>query len=70
MNHILIVEDDTTLREGLAAALRNAAATTCTAADLAGARRILRERTFDLLLLDCNRKETASWRRWDTKGQI
>ncbi len=54
MKHILIVEDDTALREGLAAALQSAVVTTASAANLAEARRILRERTFDLLLLDCN----------------
>lgn len=54
MNHILIVEDDTPLREGLVTALRSDTTTTCTAADLAEARRILRVRSFDLLLLDCN----------------
>ncbi|MBQ9994858.1 MAG: response regulator transcription factor [Clostridia bacterium] len=54
MKHILIVEDDTALREGLAAALQSAVFTTASAANLAEARRILRERTFDLLLLDCN----------------
>ena len=54
MKHILIVEDDTALREGLAAALQSAVVTTTSAANLAEARRILRECTFDLLLLDCN----------------
>ena len=54
MKHILIVEDDTALREGLAAALQSAAVTTASAANLAEARRILCECTFDLLLLDCN----------------
>ena len=54
MKHILIVEDDTALREGLAAALQSAVVTTASAANLAEARHILRERTFDLLLLDCN----------------
>lgn len=54
MKHILIVEDDTALRKGLAAALQSTAVTTASAANLAEARRILRECTFDLLLLDCN----------------
>ncbi len=54
MNHILIVEDDTVLREGLAAALRNASTAVSTAADLSEARRISRELPPDLLLLDCN----------------
>ena len=54
MKHILIVEYDTTLRKGLAAALQSTAVTTASAANLAEARRILRECTFDLLLLDCN----------------
>ena len=54
MKHILIVEDDTALREGLAAALQNDALAVRAASDLASARRILHERAFDLLLLDCN----------------
>ncbi len=54
MKYILIVEDDTILREGLAAALQSETITTESAANLTEARRILRERTFDLLLLDCN----------------
>ncbi|MBR3997038.1 MAG: response regulator transcription factor [Clostridia bacterium] len=54
MKYILIVEDDHTLREGLVLALQNNDISVCSAADLASARRILRERTFDLLLLDCN----------------
>ena len=54
MKHILIVEDDTALREGLAAALQNDTVTVHAAADLASARRIFRERSFDLLLLDVN----------------
>jgi len=54
MKHILIVEDDTALREGLAAALQSNALTVSVVSDLASARRILHERAFDLLLLDCN----------------
>ena len=54
MKYILIVEDDHTLREGLFLALQNNDISVCSAADLASARRILREQSFDLLLLDCN----------------
>ena len=54
MKHILIVEDDTTLREGLAAALMNDRLLVQTAADLAEARRVLQGQAFDLLLLDVN----------------
>ena len=54
MKYILIVEDDTPLREGLAAALQNDTISVQSAADLAEARRILLEHTFDLLLLDIN----------------
>ncbi len=54
MKQILIVEDDTALREGLSSALQSDTTAVYAAADLASARRILRERTFDLLLLDCN----------------
>lgn len=54
MKYILIVEDDAALREGLVTALQNEDTSVYAAADLAGARRILRERTFDLLLLDVN----------------
>ncbi len=54
MKHILIVEDDPALREGLAAALRSDTLVPHTAADLAGARRLFPTRPFDLLLLDYN----------------
>ena len=54
MNYIPLVEDDTALREGLITALHTDALSVHAAADLAGARRILRERSFDLLLLDVN----------------
>ncbi len=54
MKYILIVEDDTALREGLITALQSDSIAVKAAADLAEARRILRERTFDLLLLDVN----------------
>lgn len=57
MKYLLIAEDDTTLREGLAAALQNNDLSVRTAADLSEARRLLRECTFDLLLLDCNLPE-------------
>ena len=54
MKHILIVEDDTALREGLAAALQNETTAVESAADLSEARRILLGQVFDLLLLDRN----------------
>ena len=54
MKHILIIEDDTALREGLAAALQNDKLSVQTAADLAEAHRVLLEHNFDLLLLDVN----------------
>ncbi len=54
MKYLLIAEDDTALREGLAVALQNDDLSVRTAADLAEARRILRDHTFDLLLLDVN----------------
>ena len=54
MKYILIIEDDTALREGLITALQSDSLTVHAAADLAEAHRILRERTFDLLLLDVN----------------
>jgi DNA-binding response OmpR family regulator len=54
MKHILIVEDDTALREGLVAALQNESTAVQSAADLSEARRILLGQVFDLLLLDCN----------------
>ncbi len=54
MKHILLVEDDTALREGLVTALQSDSFTIHAAADLASARRILREHSFDLLLLDVN----------------
>ena len=54
MKYLLIAEDDTALREGLAAALQNDNLSVRTAADLSEARLLLRESAFDLLLLDCN----------------
>lgn len=54
MKYILIVEDDVALREGLTNALQNNSLQAYAASNLAGARRILNEHTFDLLLLDCN----------------
>lgn len=54
MKYILIVEDNTALREGLATALQNESTAVHASADLASARRILCEHTFDLLLLDVN----------------
>ena len=49
MKYILLVEDDAALRDGLSAALQSGSLVVHAAADLAGARRILRERSFDLL---------------------
>ncbi len=54
MNHILIVEDDDTLRDGLDAALTTDSITTQTAENLAEARQKLDENSYDLILLDCN----------------
>lgn len=54
MKYILIVEDDTALREGLITALQNNDIILYSAANLAEARMLLRERSFDLFLLDCN----------------
>lgn len=54
MKHILIIEDDNALREGLTTALQNVEISVCAAANLTEARRILQECTFDLILLDCN----------------
>ena len=54
MKYLLIVEDDSDLREGLAAALSDTSLTAYTAADIASARRMLDATAFDLVLLDCN----------------
>ena len=54
MKHILIVEDDPALREGLAAALTGAELTADAASDCAEARRKFGSTRFDLILLDCN----------------
>ena len=54
MKYILLVEDDTALREGLVTALQNDTISVHSAANLAEARKILRNHTFDLLLLDVN----------------
>ena len=54
LKYILLVEDDTALREGLITALQNDTISVHSAANLSEARKILREHTFDLLLLDVN----------------
>ena len=54
LKYILLVEDDTALREGLVTALQNDTISVHSAANLSEARKILREHTFDLLLLDVN----------------
>ena len=54
LKYILLVEDDTALREGLVTALQNDTISVHSAANLAEAWKILREHTFDLLLLDVN----------------
>ena len=54
MKYILIVEDDTALREGLVTALQSETTAVQSAADLAGARRVLQGQNFNLLLLDVN----------------
>lgn len=54
MRHILIVEDDQPLSEGIALALRGNDLCFSQAADLAAARAILAEKRFDLVLLDVN----------------
>lgn len=54
MHHILIVEDDTALRDGLVSALRSDTVATDGAADLKEARRLFFVRQYDLLLMDYN----------------
>ena len=54
MKYLLIVDDDSDLREGLAAVLSDSALAAYTAADIASARRMLDATAFDLVLLDCN----------------
>ena len=54
MKYVLIVEDDTALREGLITALQNNDIILFATANLAKARMALHEHSFDLLLLDVN----------------
>lgn len=54
MHHIFLLEDDAALGHGIELALQNAQTTVCRSHTLAEARRILSERTFDLLILDVN----------------
>lgn len=54
MERILIVEDDTVLRSGIALALRSEGRQVDTCPDLAAARAFLIENTPDLILLDIN----------------
>ena len=54
MSKILIIEDDSDLREGLAFALELEGYETAQARTLRDARALLEETPWDLLLLDCN----------------
>lgn len=54
MSKILIIEDDSDLREGLAFALELEGYETAQARTLRDARALLEETSWDLLLLDCN----------------
>lgn len=54
MSKILIIEDDSDLREGLAFALQLEGYETAQARTLRDARALLEETSWDLLLLDCN----------------
>lgn len=54
MKHILIIEDDTTLREGIGMALQSADTKVLQANDLAQGREQLGKKAFDLVLLDIN----------------
>lgn len=54
MKRILIVEDDTTLREGICLAIQSAEITILQANDILQGRELLRQHDFDLVLLDIN----------------
>lgn len=52
MAHLLIIEDDDLLRDGLTALLQQSAHTVCNSADGQSAQDVLREQVFDAVLLD------------------
>lgn len=54
MKKLLIIEDDDTIRTGLCRSLTSEHLTTCGAADLASARRLLDEGGYSLIILYCN----------------
>jgi len=54
MNHILIVEDDTALSNGIVLALKNELYAFVQAHDIAAAKKQLRSNAFDLVILDVN----------------
>ena len=54
MNHILIVEDDTALSNGIVLALKNDNCTFVQTYDIAAAKKQMRSNSFDLVILDVN----------------
>lgn len=54
MEKILIIEDDTDLREGLSFSLEMEGYTVDGAASLSAGKKLLKETSYDFLLLDCN----------------
>jgi DNA-binding response OmpR family regulator len=54
MNHILIIEDDTALSNGIVLALKDDHCTFIQAHDMASAKKQLKNNFFDLVILDIN----------------
>lgn len=54
MNHILIVEDDTALSNGIVLALKDGNCSFIQAYDISAAKRQMRSNSFDLVILDVN----------------
>lgn len=54
MNHILIVEDDTSLSNGIVLALKDTHCSFLQAYDIATAKKYIKDNTFDLIILDVN----------------
>ena len=61
MRHLLIVEDDRALGDGVRLALQHPDLEAVLCRSLAEARTALESRTFDLLILDVGLPEAADW---------
>ena len=66
MSKVLIIEDDSDLREGLAFALELEGYETAQARTLRDARALREETPWDLLLLDCNLPDGSGFDPWQS----